>query len=156
MKLGIIIVFRNNKEEINTKFLIDNLNKIKHMELCFVNNESKDNTYKMLKEIKSKSDKVSLVNIKKYKSHNTAIRAGARYMFNEFRLDHLGYINVNDLKDGNRKLATILEKIHANRKPIIELDKKMVKTYKIKRTSFQKLFSVVDYLTKLKLEILNN
>jgi len=129
MKIGLIIVFRNNENEIDTKFIVDYSNKIKHIELCFVNNESNDNTYKLLKEIKNKCHNISLVNIKKFKSHNTAVRAGARYMFNEFRLDHLGYVNVNDLKRSNINLKVVLTEILTYKKQIIQLDTDIGKAF---------------------------
>ena len=44
MKIGIIILFRNNEKEIDKDFLIKYSRKIKRIELCFVNNESKDST----------------------------------------------------------------------------------------------------------------
>ncbi|WP_290470252.1 glycosyltransferase [Lacinutrix sp. MedPE-SW] len=88
MKIGIIIIFHNNEDDIDTKYFIDKISQTKHLELCFVNNESRDSTYQLLEEIKYQCSNVSIVNIKKFKSDVSAVRAGARYMFSQYDLEN--------------------------------------------------------------------
>ena len=96
MKLGIIIICHNNENDINIDNCVKYLNKVKDIEICLVNNNSKDNTYNVLKEIKEYCNHVSLVDIKKFKSDNSAVKAGARFMSSQFNLKYLGvfYISI--------------------------------------------------------------
>ncbi|MGB6267760.1 MAG: family 2 glycosyl transferase [Olleya sp.] len=95
MKIGIIIIFHNNEKDIDTNIFVQQLNQVKNIEFCLVNNASKDNTYTLLNDINEACANVSLVNINTFKSDVSAVRAGARYMFNKFNLKHIGYVTTN-------------------------------------------------------------
>ena len=43
MKLGIIIICHNNENDIDIDHCVKYLNKVKDIEICLVNNNSKDN-----------------------------------------------------------------------------------------------------------------
>jgi hypothetical protein len=103
-------------------------------------------------EVKEQCDNVSVVNIKKFKSHMSAVRSGARYMFNQFKLNHIGYVNANLLNKQNHGLSIVMLAISRHQYAIIKYDKEILKKHSRKKTMFQKLFSVVEYLTKLELE----
>jgi hypothetical protein len=152
MKTGIIIIFHNYEKEINLDVFIDNCNKVKGIQFCLVNNDSKDDTYLLLEDIKEHCDNVSIVNVKKFKSDISAVKSGARYMFNQFKLNHIGYINSNLLNKQYQGLNTIIETINKNQDAIIQYDKELNRNQIKKKTLFQKLFSVKEYLTKLELE----
>ncbi|MFT5243704.1 MAG: hypothetical protein ACJA1H_001382 [Glaciecola sp.] len=153
MKTAIIITFHNYEKEININAFINYCNKVKSIEFCFVNNDSKDNTNSLLKEVKEQCDNVSVVNIKKFKSDMSAVRSGARYMFNQFKLNHLGYVNTNSLNKQNHGLSVVMRAISKHQEAIIEYDKEILKKHNRKKTLFQKLFSVSEYLLKLELEL---
>ena len=66
MKIGVIILFFNNEKEIDSIQFKNIFNQIKNMEVCFVNNGSKDNTLQMLKFIKDENNaNIHLLDIKK-------------------------------------------------------------------------------------------
>jgi hypothetical protein len=152
MKIGIIIIFHNNEGDIDSNFLITHFLKAKNLEMCLVNNDSGDNTYKILKEIKEVCENVSLVNIKKFKSDSSAVRAGARYMFNQFDLNHLGYFFTNNLNIKSQALNVLIKAISENQKDIIKYNLTVLNEQETKPTMFQSLFSVIDYLKKIKIE----
>ncbi|TXE19359.1 glycosyltransferase family 2 protein [Psychroserpens burtonensis] len=152
MKTGIIIIFHNYEKEININFFINYCNKAKNIEFCLVNNDSKDDTYSLLKEVKEQCDNVSIVNIRKFKSDMSAVRSGARYMFNQFKLNHLGYVNANLLNKQNQGLNFVIQTISEHQEAIARYDKEILEKHSRKKTLFQKLFSVVEYLTKIELE----
>jgi hypothetical protein len=152
MKIGVIIIFHNHEKEINIDLFTSNCNASKNIEFCLVNNDSKDDTYLILKEIKEACDNVSVVNIKKFKSDVSAVKSGARYMYNNFKLNHIGYVNLNLLNKRYQGLSSIILAIIDHQDSIIEYDKAILKKHTMKKTLFQKLFSVVDYLTKIKIE----
>ena len=54
MKIGIIITFCDNENDINRKLFSSLLSLYHAMPLCFVNNASKDNTLEVLKLLKEK------------------------------------------------------------------------------------------------------
>lgn len=148
MRTGIIIIFHNNEKEIDTTYFINQIKQTSNLELCLVNNDSKDDTYKLLKEVKDACKNVSVVDIKKFKSNTSAIRSGARFMFNRFDLKHLGYVSANSLKIKHYGLIALIKVIVENQELIVNYN---VKSLKKKQTLFQSLFSVIDYLKNIKI-----
>ena len=152
MKIGIIIIFYNNEKDIDTQFFIEQLKQSTNLELCLVNNNSKDKTYQLLNEIKESCLNVSVVNIKKFKSDESAVRAGARFMFNQFDLNHLGYVSTNLLNLKNHGLNGLIQAISENQDVILKYNIETLERQDIKLTLFQTLFSVIEYLTKINLK----
>jgi hypothetical protein len=146
MKTGIIIVFHNNEKELDIIYFIDQIKQTSNLELCLVNNDSKDNTYDLLKDVKDECNNVSVVNVRKFKSDMSAVKAGARFMFNEFDLKHLGYVSANMLNIKHHGLNGLIEIITENQDAILNYK---IKTLKKKQTLFQSLFSLLDYLKKI-------
>ena len=147
MKTGIIIIFHNNEKEMDTDYFIEQIQQTRNLELCLVNNDSKDNTYDLLRDVKDECDNVSVVNVKKFKSDMAAVKAGARYMFSEFDLKHLGYVSTNMLNIKYHGLNGLIEAISENQDAILNYK---IKTLKKKQTLFQSLFSLLDYLKKIR------
>ena len=146
MKIGIIIIFHNNEEEIETNFFIEQIKQASNLELCLVNNNSKDNTYSLLSDVKEACDNVSLVNVRKFKSDTSAVRAGARFMSSQFNLKHLGYVSVNMLNIKHHGLNGLVKLITDNQEAIINYN---IESLTKKRTLFHRVFSLLDYLKKI-------
>jgi hypothetical protein len=147
MKTGIIIVCYNNEHKIDKDLCIKYINNVQNVEFCFVNNNSEDNTHEILKDISETCKNVSVVNINKYKSSTSAVRAGARFMFNEYNLKQLGFITTNTFSK-YENLSILIKVIHENQLKISKYDQKILHTKETKLTLFQSLFSVMDYLAK--------
>ena len=150
MKLGIIIIFHNNEDIIDKDFFISHLNQAKNIEFCFVNNASIDKTYQFLTEIKEDCSCVSLVDIKKYTTESIAVKAGARFLFNEFDLNHIGYVSANPRNKEQFNLNETLKAISANKDFILDYDFIMIEREKIKKSIMNRIFSVIEYLKVLK------
>ena len=151
MRIGIIIVFHNNEKDIDTQFFIEHLNQAKNLELCLVNNASKDNTYQLLKEIKeSCSSNVYLVDVKKFKSDISAVRSGARFMFNQLDLKHIGYFSTNLMNIKNYSINSLIKAISKNQDVILKYNVTVIEKKEMKQTLFQSVFSITEYLEKLK------
>ncbi|MBT8260835.1 MAG: family 2 glycosyl transferase [Bacteroidia bacterium] len=153
MKIGIIIIFNNNEKDIDTDFFIKQIEQSFNLELCFVNNDSNDNTQLLLNEIKENCSNVSVVNIKKNTSDVSAVRAGARFMFSQFNLKHIGYVNTNVLENKTNKLNSLIKTITKNQDSIIKHNIEVLKKQDVKPTLYQSLFSVVEYLKSLNKKI---
>lgn len=153
MKIGIIIVFRNNENDIDKNVFINRLKKISNLEICLVNNASNDRTFELLQDVSSFCPNVSLVNIKKFKTQVSAVRSGARFMSSQFNLSHLGYIVVSFLNLEKNGLNELITLISENENQIIDCNKIAIKKTKFKQTLFKSIFSVIDYLRKIKIEI---
>ena len=151
MRIGIIIIFHNNENEIDTSFFIEQIKQATNLELCLVNNDSKDTTYDLLNDVKEACNNVSVVNIRKFKSDISAVKAGARFMFNAFDLKYLGYVSINMLNIKYYGLNGLIKVITENQDVILNYNINTIKKNEIKQTLFQSLFSVIDYLKKFEI-----
>lgn len=152
MKTGIIITFHNNEKEIDKHFFIQNTEHLKNVEICLVNNNSQDNTYNKLKEISEYCKNVSVLNINKYKTDNYAIRAGVRFLVNQFNLREIGYINTNLLTTNQKELNKVLRGIIENRDEILNFKNQVSQQKKIKQSVIQNVFSLLDCMKVFKEE----
>ena len=151
MKIGVIIVFHNNENEIDTSFFIEHLNQAKNLELCLVNNASTDKTYQLLDEIKEMCDKkVSVLDVKKFKSSQSAIRSGARFVFNQYNLTHVGYVDANQLQNKFLNISNLIEVISLNQDILVKYNIEVLDKKEMKQTLFQSVFSIIEYLEKLR------
>lgn len=151
MRIGIIIVFHNNEKDIDTTFFIEHLNQAKNLELCLVNNASKDNTYQLLKEIKESClSNVYLVDVKKFKSDSSAVRSGARFMFNQLDLKHIGYFSTSLMNTKKYSINSLIRAISENQDIILKFNITVIEKKEMKQTLFQSVFSITEYLDKLK------
>lgn len=150
MKTGIIITFHNNEKEIDKHFFIQNTEHLKNIEICLVNNNSQDNTYNILKEISESCSNVSVVNIKKHKTEISAVRAGARYMVNQFNLKEIGYINANMLKSGQKELNKVIRVIVDFQDEIFDYKTQVSQQKKIKQSLIQNVFSLLECMVEFK------
>jgi glycosyltransferase involved in cell wall biosynthesis len=116
MKTAIIIPCYNEEDKLNTKTFTSFINTYEKYHLCFVNDGSSDNTIELLKKIQNNNEeKVSIVDVKKKKGKEAAIRSGTRYLFNKKDVDYIGYIDT-DLStniDEFKTLVNQLEKYNA-------------------------------------------
>ena len=150
MKVGIIIIFHNNEEYINIDLFREQINKAQNIKLCLVNNCSKDKTYQMLKEIKEDcKSNISIVDIKKIVSESSAKRAGARYMYNRFELNHIGYFSTSSIDLNRDGLNNLIKSICNYQKEILEYNIEKLKSKEVKQTLFQSLFPVIEYLKSI-------
>lgn len=155
MKVGVIIIFHNNAEAINSKRLVKIIKASEHIVMCFVDNESRDSTLEKLSEVKEACfDKVSIVEIKKKVSQEAAKRAGARSMFNDFDLKHIGFLDANVLTDYDYDFDNILSALIENKDGIIQFDKEIKNRQRIKPTLLKSIFSILDYFKSQ--DFLNN
>lgn len=146
MKTGIIIVFNAAKEDIPTGYFIKYIHELLDVKFCLVNNNKSDKMYESLLEISDHCINANVINIRKIKTNTSAVRAGARYMFNQFNLKHLGYI-----VDSN--IVQILEAIAlftTTQNEIQHLNCTAQSNQVVKKTFFQSLFSLTERLENLK------
>jgi hypothetical protein len=147
LKTGIIIICHNNEYDIDRDLCIKYINDVQDVEFCLVNNHSEDNTYELLKDISERCKNVSVVNINKYKSSTSAVKAGARFMFNEYNLKQLGFITTNTFTKFEN-LSMLIKFIQENQQDISRYNEKILQKKETKLTLFQSLFPVMDYLVK--------
>lgn len=141
------MTFHNNEAQIDKDFLIEQINALQTIELCFVDNDSKDQTLSLLQDIKDLcASQVSIVEIKKNTSDDAAKRAGARYMFNQFNLKHIGFVSVTELHQKGFQLNTLIKNLSQNKTALIDFNKKNIGAQDTKQSFFKSIFSLIDYL----------
>ena len=150
MKLGIIVAFNNNEKDIEVKSLIEKIKQAQNIEICLVDNGSKDNTFKLLEIIKDNSESnVSVINIKKFKSDISAIKFGAKHMVKCFNLNCLGYISIGCLNNRYHNLSELIDFVSTHRDKILKYHILTNETKRANQSFFESLFSVVNYLERM-------
>ena len=142
MKIGILIIFRNDEKQIDVQKFIELFTEKNKLSICFVNNGSTDNTFELLKEIKEEStDSISLIDVKKNRGHHAAIKAGVRYLTSK---NDLPYILC--LQNFTSKDFLMLEKGIR----IIQQEKEIVQDLfsKTKQLTHKNVFSLYEILEK--------
>lgn len=105
MKIGILILFSDCEKEIN-KMMIRQLSQHTNSEICLINNASKDATYSVLKEVRNSIGKhISLIDIKKNKGLEPAIKAGIRFLLNKEELKYFIYLKSSQLSNVNELIT---------------------------------------------------
>lgn len=98
MKTGIILLFSDNEQEVKENDFNTFIDK-DASNFCFVNNASKDKTLDKLKEIKDYTHQnISIIDIKKNKGINLAIKAGVRYLKNNKDFNSIVYFEFSKYK----------------------------------------------------------
>ncbi|ARV10194.1 hypothetical protein BTO05_11305 [Winogradskyella sp. PC-19] len=146
MKLGIIIIFRNNADKIDIEAISKSLKSVSDLVLCVVDNQSKDDTLEKLKEVRENSSNVEVVEIKKHSTLEAAKKAGARFMFNTYNLKHLGFIDVNAIEKNTLDVNNVIELVCQSQGSIIDFDKELKRETQVRQTFFKSIFSVLDFL----------
>lgn len=141
MKVGLIIVF-DSSDHIPMKLSIsETLNKMEGVLFCLVNNNCSELFGSQLDELAEEHDYVNVIHIKKRKPNLWAVRAGSRYLKNNFNLKFLAYIA--DLK--GEELVNAIE-IFANDHKQLMRDSMFNGFDKLVKQSFiSKMFCVKTY-----------
>lgn len=151
MKLGIIIVCQNNENELNERFYRSYVAQLQEIEVCLVNNNSSDATFDMLNSLSDDCPNVSVVHMKKSKPSLAAVRAGARYMYNEFNLKHVGYV----LNFKKMNMQIFFETVYQNKEHILLYNLQLQNSGNSRKSLIRALFSIDDYLEKLQIKFLS-
>ena len=146
MKIGIIVIFRNNVDEIDVEAISKNLSFLGDVVVCLVDNKSTDGTLKKLKEIRDKLKNVELIEIKKKSSLETSKRAGARFMYSNYNLDHLGFIDSDSVNSENLNVNEVISVVFNSKDVILDLKKELKRQPAKRYTLFKSIFSVLDFL----------
>ncbi|BAO75979.1 hypothetical protein WPG_1749 [Winogradskyella sp. PG-2] len=115
------------------------------VKVCLVCNSNDAKVYETLTEIADQCSNTNVVNAKMKKTSSASIRAGARFLQNEFSLKHIGYISEID----HLEVLSVLEKFIEYQETIIALNKREKNNKNVKPTFYQSLFSISEYLEKI-------
>ena len=149
MKVGLIIIFRNNEANFKVDKLINYIKSTTGIRFCLVDNYSSDNTLQLLHEIKEECvDKVEIVEIKKIVSESMAKRAGARYLSSNYNLKYVGFINLESLQKEGISLNSLLEQVVKKDSFIKEIKNKIDKGNP-KQNFLKGIFSIVDSVKEI-------
>ncbi len=111
MKTGIIIPCYNEEKRLDQKAFLEFISSNEDYHLCFVNDGSKDQTLKVLKQMKNNAPyDISVVDVKKNVGKASAVRAGVRYLYNREDIARIGFIDADlstDFKDFKDLVRTL-------------------------------------------------
>ncbi|WP_051605470.1 glycosyltransferase [Sediminibacter sp. Hel_I_10] len=149
MKTALVIIFYDLEDHINKPLFLEIAKELRNTELCLVNNNSTDHTYYLLKDIKEDCKNVSVINIKRKKSEANAVKAGARFMINEFDINSIGYINANAIGGNFLTLDVLLRALRDHQDLLKEDQTYILKPYEKKHALMHKLYAITDRINEL-------
>lgn len=95
-KVGIVIPCYNEAERLSEKFFMDFLDANGFVNLCFVNDGSKDETLNILQRIQATSaDRIFVIDQKKNSGKAEAVRKGIIYMLSQRQYNFVGYFDAD-------------------------------------------------------------
>jgi hypothetical protein len=141
MRLGIIILFDGDNEEVNQDNMLDYYENSRDLEICLVNNNdvlcSSMHISSYLLNIKN----LYVLNIRKSKLDTSAVRAGARFMYSRFQYEHLGHISCSSFDE----VLQVIKMVLTNKGAIIKWSQSRNRGASRKRTQFQSIFSLSQF-----------
>lgn len=156
LNIQIIIPCYNEFNRLNTKEFSSFLSKEKnqHISFLFVNDGSQDNTIDLLKELASKFEKVSFINLEKNVGKAEAIRQGVLHSKNQ-QFDYIGYFDA-DLAAPLDEIINLSKTIKDEDRPYIILGTrvKLLGNTQIKRKIYRhfigRIFAtIVSFILKI-------
>lgn len=109
--VGVVIPCYNEESRLLSKEFTDFLDSNLGYHLCFVNDGSKDDTLKVLKDLaKGREDFISVYDCEKNGGKGEAVRQGMLHLVKDPQLDYLGYLDADlstDFKDFDDLVNTI-------------------------------------------------
>jgi CheY-like chemotaxis protein len=109
--VGVVIPCYNEEERLLSKEFTDYIDKNTGYHLCFVNDGSKDDTLKVLKELqKGREDFITVYDCEKNGGKAEAVRLGMLHMAKKEDLDYIGFLDADlstDLADFDDLVKTI-------------------------------------------------
>ncbi len=145
MHVGLIIVFNHFKDSQLKSDFITSLKALHNIKICLVCNSNDDIVLEQLNEIAYHGDHIAVVSTKRTKSTSSAVKAGARYVYNHYNLKYVGYIaDFSSLEN-----FEFVKKFESHQQTIITLIKEEIAAKKVKQTYYQSLFSIPKHLDKV-------
>lgn len=109
--VGVVIPCYNEEQRLLSKEFTDFIDKHSGYHLCFVNDGSKDNTLKVLNDLrKGREDHITVYNCEKNGGKAEAVRQGMLHMAQYPDLDYIGFLDADlstDLFDFDDLITTI-------------------------------------------------
>lgn len=141
MKTGIIIIFKSRIQDIPRSQFTALFGRAVHIEFCLVHKRNDEAINDFLAGMAEQFPNVSFVSIRNNKMNVSAVRAGARFMHNEFNLRFLGYIIESKKVD----LIDVVETFIENAEEITAKYSKELRAKKNKQTFIQRLLSLPEF-----------
>ena len=119
MKTGIIIPCYNEEKRLDQEAFVNFIKDHSDYHLCFVNDGSKDDTLNVLQAMKRAVPKrISIVDVKKNSGKATAVRAGARFLYNLEDISNIGFIDA-DLSTDFRDFKDLVKTLERDDKMVV-------------------------------------
>lgn len=119
MKTGVIIPCFNEEKRLNKEAFVNFIKDHSDYHLCFVNDGSKDKTLDVLRSMKNAvPTRISIVDVKKNSGKATAVRAGARFLYNRVNISCIGFIDA-DLSTDFRDFKDLVKTLKSEDKLVV-------------------------------------
>ena len=145
MRLGIIILYQGQKDPLADIFKRGFLDYLDDIEVCLVNNSGAIGPAEHLSKDLEQLQNFNVLNISKSKSINSAIRAGARYMYSQFPFEHLGQITCQDFEE----IVEAIKRVNNDHTSILEWNRTRNSNANRRLTQFQRVFPLSQYYSKI-------
>lgn len=141
MKTGIIIPCYNEEKRLDQKAFISFIKENDDYHLCFVNDGSNDKTLEVLYVMKEQApNAISIVDVKKNSGKATAVRAGARFLYNKPNIANIGFMDA-DLSTDFRDFKDLVHTLEKENKLVVFGSRNALGSGAIERNFMRNMFS---------------
>lgn len=141
MKTGIIIPCYNEEKRLNQEAFVSFIKENEDYHLCFVNDGSTDKTLNVLYVMKEQAPHaISIVDVKKNSGKATAVRAGARFLYNKSHITNIGFMDA-DLSTDFRDFKDLVQTLKRENKMVVFGSRNALGSGAIERNVMRNVFS---------------
>lgn len=141
-KTGIIIPCYNEENRLNAPAFLEFIQSHEDHVLCFVNDGSSDDTLTVLNAIKNECPtRVHVVDMEQNGGKAAAVRLGALHMYNETKVDYIGFIDA-DLSTDFEDFKSLANTLDENSKlDLVYGSRNKEESQNVDRDFFRNIFS---------------
>ncbi len=140
--IGVILILYNREAQMDYESLLRTINETNNIHFCIVGNRSSEDKADSLSQLERVTDKVSVIDIKKYVKKATILKVAFRYLRGYINLDHIGYFEFKEQDDSI--LFNRIMKTFENDNEVIVKIKLLRNINNLKRMINKRIFSIMD------------
>lgn len=140
--IGVILIFQRKLKYSDFQSLLDVIKRTNRMHFCIVSDRNSEEITRPFKELVNLTDKVSIIDIKKYGNKSTLLKSAFRYFRSSISLDHIGYFEFKSKTD-DQMFRDIITTFNNDNDLLVKIQF-LDRISAMERMVHKRMFSIVD------------